>query len=72
MKSKDMVNALRGVVACVGEEMLGIRQEDIGTHSIRSGAAMAMNLPRRMPSLCYYDDREMVIGCLFEVHPEAS
>ena len=42
--SKDMVNGLRAAVACVGEEKLGIKQEDIGTHSIRSGAAMAMYL----------------------------
>ena len=42
--SKDMVNALRGAIACIGEEKLGIKQEDIGTHSIRSGAAMAMYL----------------------------
>ena len=42
--SKDMVNALRAAVACVGEEKLGIKQEDIGTHSIRSDAAMAMFL----------------------------
>ena len=42
--SKDMVNALRAAVAAIGEEKLGISKEDVGTHSIRSGAAMAIYL----------------------------
>ena len=42
--SEDMVNALRAVVAAIGEEKLGISKEDVGTHSIRSGAAMAIYL----------------------------
>ena len=42
--SKDMVNALRAAVACIGEEKLGISQEDIGMHSIRSGVAIAIYL----------------------------
>ncbi|KAL9183869.1 hypothetical protein ACHAXT_004725 [Thalassiosira profunda] len=42
--SKEVVDALRAAVVSVGEESLGIKKEDIGTHSIRSGAAMAMYL----------------------------
>jgi hypothetical protein len=39
-----MINALRVAVGGIGEIRLGIKKEDIGTHSIRSGAAMAMYL----------------------------
>ena len=39
-----MANALQGALACVGEEKLGIKQKDIGTHLIRSTAAMTMYL----------------------------
>ena len=39
-----MTKALRAVVVSIGEELLGIKTEDVGTHSIRSGAATAMYL----------------------------
>jgi hypothetical protein len=39
-----MVSALRAAVVSIGEDILGIKKEDVGTHSIRSGAAMAMYL----------------------------
>ena len=42
--SKEMILALRAAVSSIGEDILGIKIEDIGTHSIRSGAAMAMYL----------------------------
>mmetsp|Transcript_30867 Transcript_30867/g.65030 ORF Transcript_30867/g.65030 Transcript_30867/m.65030 type:complete len:470 (+) Transcript_30867:3029-4438(+) len=42
--SKMMVDALEAGVAAVGYEKLGIKKDEIGTHSIRSGAAMAMYL----------------------------
>ncbi len=42
--SQDIINALRDAVVAIGEHQLGINKEDIGTHSIRSGAAMAMYL----------------------------
>lgn len=42
--SKELVNALRAAAVAVGEEKLGFAKEDIGTHSIRSGAAMSMFL----------------------------
>ena len=42
--STEMVEALRAGVGAIGEETLGIKKEEIGTHSIRSGAAMAMYL----------------------------
>lgn len=44
VKSEQMVAALRDAVVSFGEDSLGIKKEDIGTHSIRSGAAMAMFL----------------------------
>eukprot|EP00957_Ditylum_brightwellii_P054154 4101645-Ditylum_brightwellii.AAC.1 len=40
----EMVNALRAAVFAFGEEKLGIKIDKIGTHSIRSGAAMSMYL----------------------------
>ena len=40
--SKQMVGYLRDAVKAIGEDILNIDAEDIGTHSIRSGAAMAM------------------------------
>ena len=42
--SAEMTKALRAAVVSTGEEVLGIKSEDIGTHSVRSGAAMAMYL----------------------------
>jgi hypothetical protein len=42
--SADMVDALRTAVRAIGEDRLGILAKEIGTHSIRSGAAMAMYL----------------------------
>ena len=40
----EMINALRAAVFAFGEEKLGIKIYNIGTHSIRSGAAMLMYL----------------------------
>jgi hypothetical protein len=42
--SAQVINALQDVVGAIGETQLGIAKHKIGTHSIRSGAAMAMNL----------------------------
>jgi hypothetical protein len=42
--STHMIYALRDAVGAIGEVNLGIKKEDIGTHSIRSGAAMTMYL----------------------------
>ncbi len=39
-----MINALRDAASAIGEVKLGIKKEDIGMHSMRSGAAMAMYL----------------------------
>ena len=36
--------ALRAAAMVIGEEKLGFKSSEIGTHSIRSGAAMAMYL----------------------------
>jgi hypothetical protein len=40
--STHMIHVLRDAVGAIGEVKLGIKKEDVGTHSIRSGAAMAM------------------------------
>jgi hypothetical protein len=42
--SKQVINSLRDVVGVMGESCLGISKKEIGTHSIRSGTAMAMYL----------------------------
>jgi hypothetical protein len=42
--SKQISNALRDAVLAIGEDALHIATNEIGTHSIRSGAAMAMFL----------------------------
>ena len=39
-----MVAALRDAVVAIGEDVLGFKKEQVGTHSIRSGATMAMYL----------------------------
>ena len=43
---KNAINALREAVSKKGETHLGFRACEIGTHSIRSGGAMAMYLAR--------------------------
>jgi hypothetical protein len=42
--SNHMINTLRDAVGGIGEMRLGIKKEIVGTHSIRSGAAMIMYL----------------------------
>mgnify|MGYP006183761981 CR=1 FL=1 len=42
--SGQIVNAPRDVVGAIGEANLGIAKHEVGTHSLRSGAAMAMYL----------------------------
>jgi hypothetical protein len=42
--SAQVVNALRDVVGAIGEACLRIAKHEVGTHSLRSGAAMAMYL----------------------------
>ena len=42
--SEEMIEALQAAVIAIGEELLGIKAEEVGTHSIRSGSAMAMFL----------------------------
>jgi hypothetical protein len=39
-----VANLLKDGVVAIGETKLGIQRHEIGTHSIRSGAAMAMYL----------------------------
>ncbi len=39
-----MINVLQDAVSVIGEVKLGIKKEDVGTHSIRLGAAMDMYL----------------------------
>jgi len=53
-----MIHALRDAVGAIGEVKLGIKKENVGTHLIRSGAAMAMYL-RECPVFMI-----MLIGCL--------
>jgi hypothetical protein len=42
--STQVITALRNMVGVIGETCLGISKQEMGTHSIRSGAAMAMYL----------------------------
>jgi hypothetical protein len=42
--SWQVINALHNAVCAIGKTRLGIAKEEIGTHSIRLGAAMAMYL----------------------------
>ncbi len=42
--SKQITNALRDAVSAIGEDSLHIAANEIGTHSIHSGAAMAVFL----------------------------
>ena len=44
LTSKNMSDALRDAVSAIGEESLGFKASQVGCHSIRSGAAMAMYL----------------------------
>jgi hypothetical protein len=44
LSSTAVLGQLRGATRTIGEQRLGLKAEDIGTHSIRLGAAMAMYL----------------------------
>mmetsp|Transcript_7178 Transcript_7178/g.14951 ORF Transcript_7178/g.14951 Transcript_7178/m.14951 type:complete len:89 (-) Transcript_7178:217-483(-) len=65
-----MVNALEARVAAVGYDKLGIKRGEIGTHSIRSGAAMAVYLDGC--PMYTINDREVVERCFPPLHQEAS
>jgi len=41
---KQVANALKDSVRAIGEDVLNIKADEVGTHSLRSGAAMAMFL----------------------------
>jgi hypothetical protein len=57
VSSKMMLNHVRVVVIHVGEDNLGFKASEMGTHSIRSGVAMAMYLAN-VPVFTI-----MLIGC---------
>ena len=42
--SEEMITALRAAAKAIREDKLGFKISEIGTHSLRSGAAMAMTL----------------------------
>ena len=42
--SENMVSALRDIVLEIEEEVLGFKVAQVGTHSVRPGAAMALYL----------------------------
>ena len=42
--SDHVIDALHNVMGAIGKAELGFKKEDVGTHSIRLGAAMAMYL----------------------------
>ena len=44
LTSQILINTLRDAVVAVGEDSLGFKAHEVGTHSIRSGAAMQMYL----------------------------
>ena len=44
LASSTVLSKMRDAAAALGREKLGYDPEDIGAHSIRSGAAMAMYL----------------------------
>ena len=39
---KEVVNKLKDTVRAIGEEVLNIKADEVRTHSLQSGAAMAM------------------------------
>jgi hypothetical protein len=42
--SKQVLTSIRAVVTCIGKDALGYSATNVGTHSLRSAAAMAMYL----------------------------
>ena len=46
ISSTSIRNTLRSTVRAIGKDTLGFTADDIGTHSLRSGAAMAMYLAK--------------------------
>ena len=59
INSSTVRKKLRSAAMKVGEDRLGFHPDDIGTHSIRSGAAMAVYLDR-VPTFTI-----MLIGCWY-------
>jgi hypothetical protein len=44
--SSHMIDALRDTVVAIREVTLGVKEEEVGTHLIRSGAAMTMYIDK--------------------------
>jgi hypothetical protein len=44
VKSKDVIDAINRAAEAIGWDRLGVKKGEFGTHSLRSGAAMAMYL----------------------------
>jgi hypothetical protein len=44
LSAKTALRRLRATVQCIGKDVLGFDSDEIGLHSLRSGAAMAMYL----------------------------
>jgi hypothetical protein len=55
--SKQVIAAMKDAIQAIGEDVLHIKKEEIGTHLIRLGAAMAMFLGNCLVCLI------MMIGC---------
>jgi hypothetical protein len=55
--SKQVIAAMKGAIQAIGKDVLHIKKEEISTHLIRSGTAMAMFLGNC--SVCLI----MMIGC---------
>jgi hypothetical protein len=55
--SKQVIAAMKDAIQAIGEDVMHIKKSEIGTHLIRSGAAMAMFLSNCLVCLI------MMIGC---------
>ncbi len=55
--SNHLINALQDAVGAIGEVKLGFKKENVGTHSIKLGATMAMYLGECLVFMV------MLIGC---------
>eukprot|EP00957_Ditylum_brightwellii_P036753 2783128-Ditylum_brightwellii.AAC.1 len=65
----EMTNALRAAVFAFGKEKLGIKMDEIGTHSICLGAAMLMYIRKQVEQFSHNVSGRML---KFETHRHIS
>lgn len=71
ISGNNVVNSLRAAALTIGEGTVGFKHSDIGSHSIRSGAAMAMYLDK-VPAYTIHEWSKTSVSLTFLIFTQQS